>query len=190
MATVDEEADAPDDKDELIAFIDDITKGGGRAMVDLADLARKHYFHPSTKGSSSIKKVLPAVMSSSAFLKRAYSQPTYGTSEGITSHNFEGVAWWQQSADGEVVGPYQPLVSQIGALDDLAVQAEAISQGGAASYAYLKLQFENLDNGERESLRAGLLRYCELDTLAMVFNLKRGRRCRDVWGHLRIKPYC
>jgi len=169
---LDEDAEAPDDKDELIAFIDDITKGGGRAMVDLADLARKHYFHPSTKGSSSIKKVLPAVMSSSTFLKKTYSQPTYGTPEGIASHNFDGVAWWQQSADGQVVDPYQLLVSEIGALDDLALQAEAINQGGAASYAYLKLQFEDLDNGERESLRAGLLRYCELDTLAMVFILQ------------------
>jgi hypothetical protein len=166
---LDEDAEAPDDKDELIAFIDDITKGGGRAMVDLADLARKHYFHPSTKGSSSIKKILPAVMSSSAFLKKTYSQAIYGTPEGISSHNFDGVAWWQQDTGGKVIDPYQLLVSQIGALDDLALQAEAISQGGAASYAYLKLQFEDLDNGERESLRAGLLRYCELDTLAMVF---------------------
>ncbi len=166
---LDEDAGAPDDKDELVAFIDDITKGGGRAMVDLADLARKHYFHPSTKGSSSIKKVLPAVMSSSMFLKKTYSQATYGTHEGIASHNFDGVAWWQQDTGGQVVDPYQLLVSQIGALDDLALQAEAINQGGAASYAYLKLQFEDLDNGERASLRAGLLRYCELDTLAMVF---------------------
>ena len=141
-------------------------------MVDLADLARKHYFHPSTKGSSSIKKVLPAVMNSSAYLKATYSKPTYGTTEGILSLNFEGVAWWQQGADGQVVDPYQLLVSQIGALDDLALQAEAINQGGAASYAYLKLQFEDLSPRERKSLRAGLLRYCELDTLAMVFILQ------------------
>ena len=169
---LDEDAEAPDDKDALIAFIDDITKGGGRAMVDLADLARKHYFHPSTKGSSSIKKVLPAVMKSSTYLKAIYSKPTSGTTEGILSLNFEGVAWWQQGADGQVVDPYQLLVSQIGALDDLAVQAEAINQGGAASYAYLRLQFEDLNQNERKGLRAGLLRYCELDTLAMVFILQ------------------
>jgi len=63
-------------------------------------------------------------------------------------------------------------LAKIGALDDLALQAEAINQGGAASYAYLKLQFEDLSPRERKSLRAGLLRYCELDTLAMVFILQ------------------
>ena len=111
-------------------------------------------------------------MSSSTFLKKTYSQATYGTPEGIPSHNFDGVSWWQQDTGGQVIDPYQLLVSQIGALDDLALQAEAINQGGAASYAYLKLQFEDLSQSERESLRAGLLRYCELDTLAMVFILQ------------------
>lgn len=41
---------------ELLDFIESVTKDGPRAMVDLADVARKHYFHPSTKGSNSIKK--------------------------------------------------------------------------------------------------------------------------------------
>jgi len=67
-------------------------------MVDLADFARKHYFYPVTKGSSFIKKVLPAVMRSSEFLKATYSQPTYGVSEGFASRNFESVAWWQLGA--------------------------------------------------------------------------------------------
>ena len=35
-------------------------------MVDLCDLAGKAYFHPDTKGSSSIKKVLPAMLKGSA----------------------------------------------------------------------------------------------------------------------------
>ena len=56
------DASPPADTAALIAFIDQITKGGERAMVDLADVARKHYFHPSTQGSCSIKKALPAVM--------------------------------------------------------------------------------------------------------------------------------
>jgi hypothetical protein len=49
------------------------------------------------------------------------------------------------------------------------IKAESINRGGAASYAYLKLQYEDLNDQERYSLRQGLLRYCELDTLAMAF---------------------
>ena len=38
-------------------------------MVDLCDLAGKAYFHPDTQGSSSIKKVLPAILKGSDLLK-------------------------------------------------------------------------------------------------------------------------
>lgn len=34
--------------------------------------------------------------------------------------------------------------------------------------AYAKMQFEHMSDYERDGLKAGLLKYCELDTLAMV----------------------
>ncbi len=34
--------------------------------------------------------------------------------------------------------------------------------------AYLRLQYEDLPNDYREQMQTGLLKYCELDTLAMV----------------------
>ena len=34
--------------------------------------------------------------------------------------------------------------------------------------AYAKLQFENMEDFEREEIEAALLKYCELDTMAMV----------------------
>jgi hypothetical protein len=34
--------------------------------------------------------------------------------------------------------------------------------------AYARLQFEEIDPREREAIEQALLRYCELDTLAMV----------------------
>ena len=34
--------------------------------------------------------------------------------------------------------------------------------------AYAKMQFEHMSDYERSELQAGLLKYCELDTLAMV----------------------
>lgn len=161
----------PADTADLVAFIDSITKGGERAMVDLADVARKHYFHPSTKGSCSIKKVLPAVMQSSQFLKDTYSNPIYGAVDGIPSKNFRDMVWWQQATDGSVLDPYKLLLMKLegDASDD---EAEGINQGGAASYAYLRLQFEDIQPAERQAIAHALLRYCELDTLAMVMILQ------------------
>ncbi len=43
-----------------------------------------------------------------------------------------------------------------------------VDDGGAATIAYAKLQFFDLPDAEREAVRTALLRYCELDTLAMV----------------------
>jgi hypothetical protein len=157
----------PADTADLVAFIDSITKGGERAMVDLADVARKHYFHPSTKGSCSIKKVLPAVMQSSQFLKDTYSQPVYGAVGGVPSKNFTDMVWWQQGTDGVVLDPYKLLLTKLeGDVSD--DENEGINQGGAASYAYLRLQFEDIQPVERLAIQQALLRYCELDTLAMV----------------------
>jgi hypothetical protein len=34
--------------------------------------------------------------------------------------------------------------------------------------AYARLQFEDMPDCHRQSIRSALLRYCELDTLAMV----------------------
>ncbi len=149
------------------------THAGGRAMVDLCRLAEKAFFHPATKGSNSIKKVLPAVMQSSDYLKRRYSQPIYGAKGGIPSLNFVDQVWWQ-TTDGAVVDPYRLLppvftdlprevVEALEADDDL-----EIAQGGAATTAYARLQFEDIAPQERQSIEAALLRYCELDTLAMV----------------------
>ncbi len=163
------ERDKHQDADDLIAFIEEITTEGSRAMVDLAKVAKDRYFHPSTRGSSSIKKVLPAVLQSSAYLRERFGTPTYGSPRGPTSLNFESMAWWQQGQDGTVLDPYKILIGELGEedLEDDDEGAEQINQGGAASNAYLRLQFEDLSAQERASLRKALLRYCELDTLAM-----------------------
>lgn len=171
----------PSDRDELIAFIESITErkdsdkkklAGPRNMVDLCAMAERFFFHPSTKGSNSLKKVLPALMRSSAFLRSTYSLPFYG-GDGI-SRNFErGIAWWQQR-DGEVLDPYKLLPSvfhDVSAAEIEALEAglsEELREGGAAMAAYARLQFEDIPDVQRRAIKAALLRYCELDTLAMV----------------------
>jgi len=166
----------PADADALIAFIGSITKGGDRAMVDLCRIAEKVYYHPDTKGSVSIKKVLPAIIASSDLLQGNYSQPNYGTIHGIASLNFnlpEGFAWLSKNAQGNWIDPYQTLkqyaLAQLpveNAGDELMISV--IADGGAATTAYARLQFEQIDDATRKLINQSLLRYCELDTLAMV----------------------
>ena len=173
----------PDDAAELAAFIRSLTtrngsakaaaETGDRAMVDLCRLAEKAFFHPATKGSSSIKKVLPAVMQSSSFLRDRYAKPIYGAKNGIPSLNFTDQTWWRE-IDGAVADPYRLLPPVFKDLPRVVVDALesdenlAIAQGGAATTAFARLQFEDIAPLERDAIEAALLRYCELDTLAMV----------------------
>jgi hypothetical protein len=156
--------DTPDDKGELVAFLDHLTKGGDRQMVDLKKIAEEGFFHPASKGSNSIKKVLPAVLSSSAYLQKRYSQPIYGASNGIASRNYNGIAWWQTDQDGKPRDPYKILRN----ISVHATELGGIAEGGEAAMAYAKLQNTNLCDAQRQAIEASLKRYCELDTLAMA----------------------
>ncbi len=57
----------------------------------------------------------------------------------------------------------QEMLEDMESEDDL-----AISEGGAATTAYARLQFDNFSPDKRNSIEASLLRYCELDTIAMM----------------------
>ena len=185
------DSDEPD-KAELIAFIRSITheKGknhnlvyqGERDMVDLLQVVKRYFYQlDEMHGSNSIKQVLPAVLNSSQYLKQKYSQPIYGSQ--IPSCNIketEPLAWIKLEADGHVDSPYHQLPSVgalIGMSEEEMEQMEQLStdekdfevaNGGAALTAYNKLMF---CDGEtmNEALRQALLRYCELDTMSMVF---------------------
>lgn len=161
----------PSNSSELIAFVHSLVKGGERQMYDLCKLSKDAYFHVATKGSSSIKKVLPAVLKTSSGLKDKYSQPIYGSLTGIPSKNFREFTWWVDSGIGFPIEPYD-LLKDYGSellgeeLDD--PDELVIAEGGAAATAYARLQFEDLNPESRQKIREALLRYCELDTLAMV----------------------
>lgn len=170
---------APADKDALQDFILSITTEGARigerTMVDLCKMAERYYFHPLTKGSCSIKKVLPAVLASSPFLCTRYAAKVYGSPGGIPSLNFKDWAWWQASDNREL--PCDPYTLLPPVFADLELQGdldeeESLSNGGAAMVAYARLQFEKISAEERARLEAALLKYCELDTLAMVMILQ------------------
>ena len=58
---------------------------------------------------------------------------------------------------------------------ELLFEDEYLKEGGAATIAYAKLQFTHMSDFEREELRKALLKYCELDTLAMVMIVEAWR---------------
>lgn len=163
----------PADAEALIQFLKTLIKGGDRAMVDLCSFAEKAFYHPDTKGGNSIKLVLPAMLKSSQKLIDIYSRPIYGKADGIPSLNFAsdaGFVWLSKDTEGHVINPYLKLKAYASTLlpDDINTDASVIADGGAASTAYARLQFESLDAETRSRIKASLLRYCELDTLAMV----------------------
>ena len=173
------EADAapPADAAALKAFILSVTsfkeeRCGERAMVDLCTLSRHAYFHPLTHGSSSIKKVLPSVLQSSGFLRQRYSQPLL-KARG-ESLNFDSKLWWVPAEGGGVQSPYAllpPVFEDMAESDLEALELDpalGLAEGGAATTAYARLQFGDMPQQERERMDTALLRYCELDTLAMV----------------------
>ena len=171
------ESDEPD-RNELGDFVASLLKGQSRAMYDLCALASKAYFHPMTKGSNSIKKVLPSILSSSAALREKYSKPIYGAPGGIPSLNFssdDGFAWLEPDLPGGL-DPYQRLKALAKDMLPPGVDDEGsvIAEGGAAATAYSRLQFEDLDTDARKRIEASLLKYCETDTMAMVFAVEGG----------------
>jgi len=140
-------------------------QGMGR-MVDLKKILEARYYHPLAGGSNSLKKILPAILQTSSFLKKKYSRPIYGT-PAMPSRNFKAMTWIQGKAD-----PYEllPPVSADIPLDVERVFGEndKIDQGGAAMTAYAKVQFTQCSAAEVAGVEKALLKYCELDTLAMV----------------------
>ncbi len=165
------------DKQELVDFIKTITHGanhrGHRNMVDLKELAQKFYYHPKTRGSNSLKAVLPAVLSSSRFLQEKYSQPIYGKNSTIKSKNYpDGWIWIKKDSNGEVINPYKLIPPLYEDIDETLkinfLMKGDIREGGAAMTAFGLMQFAQISDFEREMIANGLLKYCELDTMAMV----------------------
>jgi hypothetical protein len=168
------------DRLELITFIEEITnlkdgkniiRQGERDMVDLCDVYKKYVYLPQTVGSNSIKAVLPAIIQNSSFIQEKYAKPIEAIH--LTSTNFDASHIWLKQESGAFQNPYKllpPLFKDWSndQLDALLSDVEDLNNGGAALTAYGFLQYTDMSEAERIELQNGLLRYCELDTLAMV----------------------
>lgn len=169
------------DRNELIDFIKEISQPtlsnrgewipSKNNMVDLYKLIVSLYYSPFSKGSNSIKHILPSVINDSSFLKSKYSEPIYGTSI-IPSKNFENHSWLNDIQ----LDPYKSLTpvfsnisdEYVGYVNGQNLSFHTLNDGGAAMAAYSYLQFSDVDPILRESIKKSLLKYCELDTMAMV----------------------
>ncbi len=168
------------DKQELLDFIEAISHStnknvknwcGERDMIDLQKTVVNYYYDPLTGGSNSIKAILPAVLHSSSYLQNKYQQPLKELK--VTSNIFPEDHVFLKTENGKVINPYKALPPVFDGwdnerLEQVSESLTEISDGGAALFAYQKLQFKDVPDIERKAIREGLLRYCELDTLAMV----------------------
>tara|TARA_R100001369_G_scaffold90618_1_gene129915 strand:+ start:8204 stop:10165 length:1962 start_codon:yes stop_codon:yes gene_type:complete len=174
-----QESNETDAKD-LISFLKTISTAtkdnvdewtGNRSMVDLNKVIKDYYYNPLTKGSNSIKAVLPAGLHSSPYLQKKYAQPIGKINVGST--NFDKNQVWLEKKGDTVTNPYKmlpPLFDEWSMLDldDTISELDGIADGGAALTAYAKLQYVDMEQKERDEITSALLKYCELDTLAMV----------------------
>jgi len=174
--------DDVEDKESLMDWIKTITHStgnsveewcGDRDMVDLYQVVKNYYYDPAMGGSISLKAVLPAVLNTSNYLKNKYSKPIYGSKTGIKSLNFINQTWIKLDETGKVISPYKqlpPLFDNVDDVDklDLLITDKNLADGGAAMTAYARMQFTEMTDYESKELQNALLKYCELDTLAMV----------------------
>lgn len=178
------------DRQQLLNFIDLITKPSGaeekdgvqagpKAMVDLHRLVQEGYYSKVAGGSISLKNILPAILNDAPGVAQHFSQPGVFASDAMTSLNFrpqDGHVWLQPARGND---PYKtlpaifqgeraslnPILSRLAGDDG---EETAINQGGLAMTAWNFTQFADISANERVAIRDALLRYCELDTLAMV----------------------
>lgn len=120
-------------------------------MADLSHLVKFYYYNREMADSLSVKDVLKAIMKISPELQKRFSKP-------YKSSNFKSITWWQQQ-NGSLVNPYELLRDH---------SEDAVGKGAEAMTAYASLRTGALDAETANNVRKGLLRYCELDTLAMV----------------------
>ena len=161
------------DKNELMDFIQSLTNKkennkliwrGERDMIDMCDLVKKYFYDSYMKGSNSIKVVLPAVIKICEFVNKKYSKKIGEIN--TTSLNFSNDHVWIQ--DGNL-DPYSSLpIPDFSTITKPVGDINKLNNGGDALTAYAKIQYLEMSSQERKIIKESLLKYCELDTLAMV----------------------
>lgn len=153
------------DSERLTKWLDQILKtnkangANGATIVDISKLVKRYYYNCRMNGSLGVKAVLKSIMKYSSFLKEKYQKP-------YSSNNFDDMIWWQPASNGNARNPYGLLEQG---------SAEGIKRGAEAMVVYGRLMCRDMSDDRRGELRKSLLKYCELDTLAMVMIFEHWR---------------
>ena len=111
-------------------------------------------------------------------LKKRYAKPLdYGT-------NLVGMTMLQVDPETDLTcDPYKLLPQVFADVDpdklSFFEEDEKLKDGGAAMTAFAKMQFTEMGEEERRATIEALLKYCELDTLAMVMLWEHWRKLVD-----------
>jgi hypothetical protein len=152
-------------KAELVSWIDR-NWGHGRGKnetksercLDLLEISRGHFYDPAMMGSHSIKKVLPVVWKNPAIQKLF---PKYAVDEKgqpvKSPYDALPALTLQDSAHGSL---------DLSQLDKLDVVKNGT--GAMRAYEHIRYGLAAGDQAARKAMRRQLMRYCELDTAAMV----------------------
>src|SRR5690606_16119101 len=141
-----------------------------RNMIDLYEVVIRCYYSPYAKGSNSLKQILPAIINDFESVKEKYSREIYGRNLEIPSKNYESKIWITPECEND---PYKTLEQVFDdypreELDKLVEDMEGLADGATAMMAFNMIQFSEIPLDQRLRIKDALLRYCELDTMAMV----------------------
>ena len=120
-------------------------------IVDMNDLAIKYYFHPIMKGQTSIKVTLPAVLAA--------------TNSSRIKNWLSAEKLWLADEQGKIANPYNLLP-----YFEMYNKSENVKDGTGAMRAYQDMLYgaDARNQTVKQEYKNALLRYCKLDTLAML----------------------
>jgi hypothetical protein len=128
-----------------------LEKGGETMILDMNKLALHYYFHPIMGGRTSIKVTLPAVLQAT---------------------KSERIKAWLKAEELLKIAETNSICNPYDLLPKLEImeKSESVKDGSGAMRAYQDMLYgAHYDNPEiKQQYRDALLKYCKLDTLAMV----------------------
>lgn len=148
LNSIAEQLVAADEQPALAAAIRQLLGDDPRngRLVDMHELALKHYFHPRMGGSTSLKVVLDAIWQHAATVRTCHPE-------------------YISYIDGRLLSPYQALSQYL--IEGVPV---VVADGTGATQAYHAMLYgpESVDPTYKRILHELLVQYGRLDTLAMV----------------------
>ena len=147
---------------DLVAWADRTwgSKETGKAArpLDLLTISREHFYDPLMKGSHSIKQVLPAVWKHPE-IRQLFPQYAQDPAGQPTQSPYDALPALTLQQRDQTALPLQ---------DAEALDIVKNGTGAMRAYEHIRYGLGSQDSALRADLRGQLLRYCQLDTAAMV----------------------